>query len=421
MSKKKSKEKKGNKKKIIIIISIFVILLAISGIFAYYMLHNNNNDNQKQVPSLKKVEIETGMSIDEIKNLIKKDNKLSNDVEISFKSLNDSKMLVTKTKYYKNDKEVSKEEAVEIIEEKEVLKEGYTKKEEIAGTGKYEITIKDNKNNKVLKTTMTIKDTKMPDLVLKDVEIEENTTININDFIESCTDNSNEDCSYEYTDEKGNKIDNIDLSVGERKVYIVAIDPSKNRSNVKTANLKVNAKQEENKEEQPTQNNTQSTTSNPNVNNNNQSTNASSDPAQYDTSNPIVAKALSLVGSSMDCTGLVENALNAAGKSLTRYDVPCSHPIFQEPELALLTKVMCTDPSRTIMVGGINIVKHFGTPVGSPAPGDVLFYDNGGNGGKHIAIYIGNNQAVHGGWKGNNVVIYSMYVPGASSPRAYRM
>ncbi len=400
MSKKGiSKKKKDNDKKNIIIISVVVALLIIFGIIICYMFYNN----QKQVSSLKKVKIEAGMSIDKIKDLIKKKNKLSDDVEISFKRLKDNESIKTQVKYYKNGKEVPKEEAVKIVKGKEVLKKGYIKKEKIVGVGKYEIIIKDNKNNTISKTTMTIKDTKKPNLILQDVEIEEGTAININNFIKSCTDNSNEACNYEYTDEKGSKIDNIDLSVGERKINIVAIDSSKNRSGVKTANLKVNAKpQEQSEVEQVPSNNKQ--------NNSN----------SYDTSNPIVAKALSLVGSSMDCTRLVEAAIGAVGKDLWRKDIPCTHPIFSESEFAGID-ACGGNPNALQEVWGINVVKHFGTPVGSPSPGDVLFYDNGGTGGKHVAIYIGNGQAVHGGWKGNSVVINSINVPGASSPRAYRM
>ncbi len=420
VSKKSKDSKRNNKKKIIIIVSVVVILLIIFGMVMFSIFYNNKK------LSLKKIEIEAGMSIDEMKSLIKKNNELGDDVEISFKKLDGSEKLVTQVKYYKNGKEVSKEEAIEVVKEKEVLKKGYTKEEQIVGVGKYEVTVKDNKRNKTSKTTMTIKDTEEPNLILQDVEIEEGAEVSINNFIKSCTDNSNESCSCEYTDDKGEKIDNIDLSVGERKINIVAIDSSKNRSSVKTANLKVNAKQQEQQDEtqQSTSNNNKqnNTNSNYNSSNNNGSvaTNSNSS-ASYDTSNPIVAKALSLVGSSMNCTVLVDNALSAAGKSLTRNNVPCSHPIFKEPELASMAQQLCTDPSASLMVGGINVVKYFGTPVASPLPGDVLFYDNGGYGSKHVAIYIGNGQAVHGGWKGNSVVISSMYVAGASTPRAYRM
>ena len=33
--------------------------------------------------------------------------------------------------------------------------------------------------------------------------------------------------------------------------------------------------------------------------------------------------------------------------------------------------------------------------------GDLIYYANGGMGLAHIAVYIGNGVAVHGGWNGN--------------------
>lgn len=43
-------------------------------------------------------------------------------------------------------------------------------------------------------------------------------------------------------------------------------------------------------------------------------------------------------------------------------------------------------------------------------PGDLIYYNNAGAGVPHIAIYIGGNQAIHGGWMGGNTVINSVYI-----------
>ena len=40
-----------------------------------------------------------------------------------------------------------------------------------------------------------------------------------------------------------------------------------------------------------------------------------------------------------------------------------------------------------------------GPTTSNPVPGDIIVYSG------HVAIYIGNGQAVHGGWLGNNTVI----------------
>lgn len=62
--------------------------------------------------------------------------------------------------------------------------------------------------------------------------------------------------------------------------------------------------------------------------------------------------------------------------------------------------------------------------ISSAQPGDVIYYNNGGGatGEDHVAIYIGNGQAVHGGvYSTMNVMIMSIYVNGASNPRAFRL
>ena len=60
--------------------------------------------------------------------------------------------------------------------------------------------------------------------------------------------------------------------------------------------------------------------------------------------------------------------------------------------------------------------------------GDIVFvanytYKNGGKGSNHIAVYIGNNQAVHGGWESKReVVIKGVKIGGkASTPTAWRV
>lgn len=43
-------------------------------------------------------------------------------------------------------------------------------------------------------------------------------------------------------------------------------------------------------------------------------------------------------------------------------------------------------------------------------PGDLLYYADGGAGVAHIAVYAGNGQAVHGGYNGNQTVVFSANV-----------
>ena len=42
--------------------------------------------------------------------------------------------------------------------------------------------------------------------------------------------------------------------------------------------------------------------------------------------------------------------------------------------------------------------------------GDLAYYANGGTGMAHIAVYVGNGMAVHGGWNGGTTALFSANV-----------
>ena len=89
----------------------------------------------------------------------------------------------------------------------------------------------------------------------------------------------------------------------------------------------------------------------------------------YDVSSTIASAALAQLGVGQDCTMLVTNALAAAG---------ISHHGWPESYASL------------------------GSWTSNPVPGDIIIYSG------HVAVYIGNGQAVHGGWNGNQTVIWSV-------------
>ena len=62
----------------------------------------------------------------------------------------------------------------------------------------------------------------------------------------------------------------------------------------------------------------------------------------------------------------------------------------------------------------------YGYYTSDPQEGDLLYYNNGGRGVDHIAIYIGNGQAVHGNYEGKTVIA-SAYLSTASSPQFIRV
>lgn len=95
----------------------------------------------------------------------------------------------------------------------------------------------------------------------------------------------------------------------------------------------------------------------------------------------IVAAALAQVGVNQDCTDLVQNSLAAVGLIARR------------------------DQGGFDLGTGIWQYDRFGARVSldALAPGDVLVYGNAGS-GAHVAIYIGNGQAVHGGYSGTTKI-----------------
>ena len=101
----------------------------------------------------------------------------------------------------------------------------------------------------------------------------------------------------------------------------------------------------------------------------------------------MLASAYSQLGAAQDCTVLVEQALRAAGHSVG--------------DLA---------PAQ---------LAAYGTQVSTPEPGDIIYYADGGMGMAHIAIYIGNGEAIHSGWNGNQTVINTVDV--GSGPVYYRV
>lgn len=93
----------------------------------------------------------------------------------------------------------------------------------------------------------------------------------------------------------------------------------------------------------------------------------------------IAAAALSQIGAIQDCTRLATRSLAAAG--ISYHGWPAGY-------LALGPQVSAA----------------------AAAPGDLLYYRNGGGGVPHIAVYIGGGMAVHGGWNGNQTIKFSAYV-----------
>lgn len=107
---------------------------------------------------------------------------------------------------------------------------------DISNTGTYEIGI--IVNNKTYNTNLIVVDTTKPELTLKEVSIKESKSYSANDFVESCTDNSNKECNiafYNGEDEEGNAVDYSKYtSPGTYAIKISATDASGNRTTKET-------------------------------------------------------------------------------------------------------------------------------------------------------------------------------------------
>ncbi|MDP5227753.1 MULTISPECIES: NlpC/P60 family protein [Arthrobacter] len=93
----------------------------------------------------------------------------------------------------------------------------------------------------------------------------------------------------------------------------------------------------------------------------------------------IAAAALAQLGVHQDCTALVSNALRAVG--INFHDWPAGY-------MSL---------GRTVSAA-------------EAQPGDLIYYNDAGAGVPHIAVYIGNGQAVHGGWLGGDTVVATAFL-----------
>ena len=62
----------------------------------------------------------------------------------------------------------------------------------------------------------------------------------------------------------------------------------------------------------------------------------------------------------------------------------------------------------------------YGYYTDSPLAGDLIYYNNGGRGVDHIAVYIGNGQAVHGNYNGKTVIAEA-YQSGMGNPQYIRV
>ncbi len=167
---------------------------------------------------------------------------------------------------------------------------------------------------------------------------------------------------------------------------------------------KENAKTEKTKEKEETKEKAKEKTEEASKNNasNTKQTPSNNVPASSidASSSPVLKAALSYVGQSMSCDQLATMALVDGGLLTGTPD-----PIFHDGAYLNLS------------IGFFPEVSSF-IPASQAVPGDLIYYDDGGVGGPHVAVYAGNGQAVHGGWNGLQVVVNTVNI--GSGPRYMR-
>lgn len=162
--------------------------------------------------------------------------------------------------------------------------------------------------------------------------------------------------NYKATDDKDESIEvglEGTMDFGKAGNYEMLITAKDSSGNTSTKKITVKVKESENASDDNSSSASSSTTSG-------QATSFSQ---------AIADAALAQVGVNQDCTMLVTNSLKAVGISFHGWP-------YQYASLGSWTD--------------------------SPVPGDIIIYQG------HVAVYIGNGQAVHGGWLGTTTVVSSV-------------
>lgn len=183
------------KRKLIIILSVIGVILVISCIVILLIINNKKIEvSSNSKPITTELKIKENIEVDLNSNILPVSKFFNKDVTSNDYVIN----------YYQNGELVYLKDKYDALGEYEVL-----------------ITI----DGKDYSTTLTIKDLSSPNLEVKDLEINKNSEYSIEDFVVSCTDNSNESCILNFDDEKMATYEDE----GEYKIVINASDTAGNK------------------------------------------------------------------------------------------------------------------------------------------------------------------------------------------------
>ncbi len=190
------------KKRKILLWAIPVVIVVISGIIlTFFILNKHKVDKDLLVFDAQNKIVEIYSEVPQVKDYIDivEDQKSRIDLsKVQMEYLNDQGQKV----------EISTEE----IDGKMVFN----------ALGTYQVHLYNLEKTLDLKVTLSVVDTTPPQLVVKDATVSQGQEYKVEDFVESCTDNSKSDCSLSFAE------DELPRAVGVYEIVIVASDPSGN-------------------------------------------------------------------------------------------------------------------------------------------------------------------------------------------------
>lgn len=225
------------KNRTVTIISIItVLLLIVTTFFITSQFYKGNNENpDKIIETYKEIDIKLFDNLPYLLTYFKKlENTKITDIKLSYPE---------NFTYTENTTKCTEEEITIINKIKNGEKVDTNINEALSCisykanvAGKYNIKITVNK--KEFNTTLNVIDDEAPKMQTKDLEIYEDESYNVNDFVESCSDNSQKNCKIEFLNTSL-----VDYSKykepGTYTIKLIAKDYSDNKSEAATVNLTI--------------------------------------------------------------------------------------------------------------------------------------------------------------------------------------
>ena len=210
------------------------------------------------------------------------------------------------------------------------------------------------------KVTINMVDVTAPEITFSDASttLSVGDTFDINSYVASVVDASDGDVSY-----------SVDGSVdtGNTGTYSVNVSAKDSAGNTATKTLTINVEDKKDDKSDASSKKTSDTSSSAQSSSSTSTTTDSTttDTSDGSTASAIANAALAQIGVNQDCTMLVTNSLKAVGINFHGWPYQYSS---------------------------------LGSWTNNPVPGDIIIYSG------HVAVYVGNGQAVHGGWLGYTTV-----------------